>query len=534
MRAWLLALITLFVIGCVGWSHPSLSAPAVPGATIPGAYEIGAPVLTDLWVDPVNGDDNNNGASRATALRTISAAWHHIPSGVPLSDTGYRIQLAAGEYAESTFPVYWEDRHGTAQFPIILNSADGVGAARLTGSLNVFNVDYLYLLGIAIQTSNDVFHCERCRYLLIRNVHMDGGNRAAWETFKANQSQHIYIENSDIHGAQDNAVDFVAVQYGHLRGNRIHNAGDWCAYVKGGSAYITLEGNEIFNCGTGGMTAGQGTGLEFMEAPWLHYEAYGVRVINNVIHHTEGAGLGVNGGYQILMAYNTLYHVGERSHLVEVVFGGRSCDAAADGCAQRLAVGGWGTAAIGSENAQPIPNQNVFIVNNLIVNPDHVRSGWQHFAIHNTRTPLPGSNIPSPAHTDSNLQIRGNVIWNGPANWPLGLGAESGCQPANPTCNESQIHADNSINTVQPLFIDAAGGNFHLGNATALPTPIAIASFPLWNHFMPAVPAWNADTAVPMDRDGHPRAGGDLVGAYASPTALPHQLYLPALNGKQN
>lgn len=41
--------------------------------------------------------------------------------------------------------------------------------------------------------------------------------------------------------------------------------------------------------------------------PWIEYETYSMRLLNNVIHDVWGAGLGVNGGYQILMAHNSLY-----------------------------------------------------------------------------------------------------------------------------------------------------------------------------------------------------------------------------------
>ncbi len=205
--------------------------------------------------------------------------------------------------------------------------------------------------------------------------------------------------------------------------------------------------------------------------------------------------------------------------------------------------GGWGGSAIGSEGELPIPNRDVLIVNNLIVNPGDTRSGWQHFAIYGPRTPASGSNIPNPAHTDTNLQIRGNVIWNGPTDWSLGLGDDSGCQPANPTCNESQLVAQNSINSVQPLFVDAAGGNYRLSNASALPAPLAISDFPAWATFTPAVPAGSARNAVPLDREGHAHAGGDLIGAYAAAnaplqtatptpsatTAAASQSYLPML-----
>jgi hypothetical protein len=47
--------------------------------------------------------------------------------------------------------------------------------------------------------------------------------------------------------------------------------------------------------------------LQYMVRPWLQYEAYGIRVTNNIVYNTWGAGLGVAGGYNILMAYNTVY-----------------------------------------------------------------------------------------------------------------------------------------------------------------------------------------------------------------------------------
>ena len=270
-----------------------------------------------------------------------------------------------------------------------------------------------------------------------------------------------------------------------------------------------------------------------MTPPWLHYEAYDVRVFNNIIHDTEGAGLGVNGGYNILLAYNTLYRVGARSHVLEVVFGLRTCDGGQSGCAARQAAGGWGATAIGGE--EPIPNRNVFIYNNLIVNPAPYQSQWQHLAVYGPRRPSAGSNIPNPAVTDDNLVLAGNVFWNGPADHPLGVGGEA-CQSANPTCNVAQLLADNSLNRVQPLFVDAAAGDWRLANAAALPTPVALADFGAWDGFTPPVPAGRAVNAVPTDKNGQPRSEGDQVGALAAgvpsttatPTATPSPAVTPA------
>jgi hypothetical protein len=365
--------------------------------------------LTDVWVDPVHGQDTNDGTTRATALRTLSAAWQSIPSETLLT-TGVRIQLLPGEYPRAQMPNYFESRWGTAEAPIIIQSADGSRTARLRGDLNIYDVTHLHMVGLDIRPdpAGDVVHCEKCDHFYVRDCHLDGGARQAHETFKANQSQHVYIESSDIHGADDNAIDLVAVQYGHVIDNRIWDAQDWCMYAKGGSAYMRFDRNEIFQCGTGGFTAGQGTGLQYMTSPWLHYEAYGITARSNYIHDTEGAGLGVNGGYNILFADNRLERVGSRSHMVEVVFGGRSCDGEADDptralCQQYLDMGGWGNTLISDgNNYTRIPNRNVFIYNNVMTNPPDVVSS-QDFSIAEPSDGL---------HADDNLQIFGNTIVN--------------------------------------------------------------------------------------------------------------------------
>lgn len=146
----------------------------------------------------------------------------------------------------------------------------------------------------------------------------------------------------------------------------------------GGSANFLVAENEIYDCGTGGYTAGQGTGFQYMVSPWLYYEAMHIKFVNNIVRNTQGAAVGVcnimpaavcfvfgrwrmvalvalwscgsfdqnvpvpvllrvtrkqlngaagvNGGYNIVMAFNTFYNVGSRSHTVEFVFGSRSCD----------------------------------------------------------------------------------------------------------------------------------------------------------------------------------------------------------------
>ncbi|MFZ5820854.1 MAG: right-handed parallel beta-helix repeat-containing protein, partial [Chloroflexota bacterium] len=388
-----------------------------------GSYDTGNPVLRDVWVDPVHGDDGNDGTTPATALRTLTAAWEGIPSDVTLVQ-GVRINLQPGTYTEDMIPLWWSSRHGTFSAPIwIRGNASSRAQVILQASLSIYDTDYLYLENLSVVFGGDVFHCELCDHILLRNLVLDGGARQAQEVVKVNQSQYFYIENSDIHGAWNVSVDLVAVQHGHMLGNRIHDAGDWCAYFKGGSAYLRVEANLIYDCDTGGFTAGQGTGFQYMVAPWIQYEAYDIKVVNNIIHDTDGAGLGVNGGYNILLAYNTLYRVGSRSHVIEVVYGGRGCagapgDPGRELCQQYLNQGGWGTTE--ADNAIHIPDRGVYIYNNIVYNPAGFQSQWSHFAIMDARSNPASSNIPT-ATTDAELRIRGNVIWNGSASMPLGV-----------------------------------------------------------------------------------------------------------------
>jgi hypothetical protein len=406
-----------------------------------------------------------------------------------LSDTGYHIWLLPGTYAPEDLPNYWESRYGTFEYPIILEALDGQNTVFLP-SLNIYDTHYLYLINVNIEAGADAFHCELCDHLLVRGVRMIGDDPDTYnaqETAKVNQSQYVYFEDNDISGAWDNAVDFVAVQYGHFLGNHIHNAGDWCLYLKGGSAYFDVAGNEFDDCGTGGFTAGQGTGFQFMVQPWIQYESYDIKFVNNLIHDTAGAGIGVQGGYNILIAYNTLYKVGERSHLLEFGFGSRSCDGQPgdDGrerCDLYTAAGGWGNNVIADgNNYVRIPNRNVFVYNNIVYNPPGYQSGYQHFSIfapYDDPSTQANSNVPVPVRADDNLQIRGNIIWNGGELMPLGIEASpdflAGCQPDNPTCDEAQLRADNAINTLEPQLIDPASGDYRLAEGfttTLYPIP---------------------------------------------------------------
>nr|MBA3871569.1 right-handed parallel beta-helix repeat-containing protein [Anaerolineae bacterium] len=426
------------------------------------AYNIGTPTLINLYVS-TTGDDNHDGSTPEQALRTIDAAWGKIPRDIELT-TGYHILILPGTYTAEQAPNFWESHYGTAEHPIIVEAANGANTAHLP-SINMYDDRYVYFINLNLEIGTDAFHCEKCDHLLLRGNKFVGANPDTFngqETVKVNQSQFVYLEDNDISGAWDNAVDFVAVQHGHILNNKIHNAGDWCMYLKGGSAYFYVADNEYYDCGTGGFTTGQGTGYQFMSAPYIQYEAYDIKFVNNFIHDTQGAGIGVQGGYNILMAYNVMVRIGARSHVMEFGFGSRSCDGQGteegrERCDQYTAAGGWGNnAPADGSNYVRIPNKNVFIYNNVFYNPSGHTSAYQQFFVAGpfSGAENAGSNLPSPVRADDNLQIKSNLMWNGDINMPLGVedGADTpaGCQADNPTCNAAQLMADNTINTLDP------------------------------------------------------------------------------------
>ena len=255
-----------------------------------------------------------------------------------------------------------------------------------------------------------------------------------------------------------------------------------------------------------------------MVSPWIHYEATDIKFVNNVVHDTEGAGMGVNGGYNILLAWNTLYRVGRRSHAIELVQGNRGCDGDTARCASLLAAGGWGSALAGDQYDQPIPNRNVFVFDNLLYNPPGYQSQWTQFALPGPRATAATSNIPSPARADDNVVIRGNLIWNGPAELPLGIGGDGeGGQPGNPTCTAALVLAQNAVNTVRPVLVDPAGGDFRVAAGCDLSgaATVAVPGFAGGDRpVRPSAPPGDLSNAVTADITGSPRAAGDLPGAY--------------------
>jgi len=506
-------------------------------------YDLGTPIVTDLWVDPNAGNDANAGTSRSQALRTLYAAWSRLPA--TNTTTGYRINLVAGILPyDAGQQNYYADKQGTQQYPNIIYAVDGRGTATVNGGLNINNVSHLYLQdvrisagGAALAWGNNNVHFEASDHVLLRGVTIAGpvpdtGSELR-EALKVNQCENVFVEDCDIYGGYLTGIDWVTVQGGHILNSSIHDfAGDWATYLKGGTAYIAVAGNEFYNCHLG-FSAGQATNFEIMQSPWLHYEVYDIKFVNNVIHDIEGNAVGVQGGYNILIAYNTAYRVAADAAGFGMILlgrGTRGCqDTAENGannadtiCNGFLAAGGWCPAPTNPAGDAMvddiIPNRNVYVYNNIFYNPAGTQTAYGTLDVHASTTPPAGSQIPSPTLADNNLQIRGNLIYDGGPGHALGVEADgsTGCPAANSACNPTQLAADNAINTVVPALVDPEHGDCRptaTGNVFSA-TVYAIPAF-VWSDApaSPAVPAGTLSNSVTTTADGSARTP-DRPGAY--------------------
>ena len=137
-------------------------------------YSIGTVTVKEIWVDPVNGKDVNNGTTRALAYKTLNFAMANVPSLTPFTTTGYKIMLVAGEYPGDDSPPTYASYQGTSKFPIIMQAADGAGTTKLP-SMSVSDCSYFYLIDLNIRTTTgaDAVGCSGSNHVLIRNCVID-------------------------------------------------------------------------------------------------------------------------------------------------------------------------------------------------------------------------------------------------------------------------------------------------------------------------------------------------------------------------
>jgi hypothetical protein len=125
------------------------------------------------------------------------------------------------------------------------------------------------------------------------------------------------------------------------------------------------------------------------------------------------------------------------------------------------------------------------------------------------------------------------VIWVQPAGVLLGTeDPAQGCQATNATCNETQLRADNAINTIEPQFGAPQIGDLRPlanGNLFSAPT-YAMPAFVGGDLPTNAIPAGTLPNSVANDYAGTPRTTTTPPGAYTAGAKPPVGfVYLPLI-----
>jgi hypothetical protein len=459
---------------------------ATSGAT---RFEIGATALRPYWVDPINGNDANDGSTELKPFKTINAAVE-ASSSSNNGAGGYEIILRQGDYPDGSF-VLGIRAAASRELPTVLR-AEVPGTAILHGFLTVQG-SHVYILGVTIHgpAGGNAIIAGNTDYLLLRDVHAVGA-------IDVNFSTHTHLESVQV---ENGSVTISHTQYGHAVGNRISATGSSPCFTLGaGSAYFTVDSNDIGPCGPAGAVAlGQTSSLDRLTSPWIHYETYGVKVINNIVHDPGGRAFTVAGAYDALIAHNTVV-TNSLSAFLFARLAPRTCSETRL-CGTMHAAGGWGPTI--PPLTYGIPNRNVTVSANIF----YVRSSFPQQLLIVPQAPdfltdTEFTNIPWPARSDDNLIVRGNVIW---APQSLLLPPfPTACENSNPTCNWLTLVSNNQINTFEPQLL----GNYRPspnGNLFGLPA-VTIAPF-TWSDAptTPPVPPGDLVNSVATDADNLPR-----------------------------
>lgn len=494
-------------------------------------YDMGAPTLKELWVDPVNGKDApGRGSTRLLAVKSVRYAWAFLPNNQELTNIGYVIKLCPGTYSPDDVPSIFQSVWGTAEFPVIFQAADDTGAV-IFPSIDVTTCFYFYAIGITFQSNQEsyVASFRACDHILLRNCKFLGKdtvlNKSAEIGLTFYQCQKVFIEGSEVSGSAGSAIALFASQYGHVKYTSLHNYGGNGVYMRGGAAYFTVEENTFSYGGGGGVVCSShdtSSGLDNMFLPWVHYEVYDVKCFNNVFHNISDAGLSCNGAYNILFAHNTLYQTGLNSSLISLGLARRARSVDKDLCKEYIDSGAWGTWYLDRSDSDgaPIPNKNIFIYNNIFSNSMDSATAGGHLSVGGALSATAFNAVcPRPAYADDNVEFRGNIIWNGNSDKSLGLIPGAGCGPENPTCNETQLFGDNTINVAEPEFIGVSFEDFHPKPASTVFTiskPVPIPDF-TWSGLplRPAEPSGSISNSITIDRDSNIRnPNSPICGAF--------------------
>jgi hypothetical protein len=351
----------------------------------------------------------NNSTELTSALRTATpGTWILLRPGV------YQGGIWAGNIA------------GTAEKPIVITAADASQKPIIRGGANglqLSDVAHLHVRDLIIEqaTTNGLniddggtyatpSHHVTVSGLTIRNIGSTGNH----DGIKLSGVQQFRIENCDIQnwGQGGSAIDMVGCQDSVIEGNFIRHSNSTAGsgiQAKGGSSNIVIRGNRLENAGARAIQAGGSTQLEFFRPQGATYEARDILVERNLIIGATAAITFVNVDGSTAR-FNTIYRPGR--WVIRIL--------------QETTATGF------------VPSRNGVFTDNIVV----FRSDEMSTAV----------NV-GPDTAPQTFQFA--------RNWWFCLNDPSRSRPSLPTAEVNGTYG------IDPLFVNAVGGDFHLQSGSS-------------------------------------------------------------------
>ncbi|UEM06972.1 right-handed parallel beta-helix repeat-containing protein (plasmid) [Skermanella rosea] len=242
-----------------------------------------------IWVS--NKGNNSGNGSEGSPLKTIQAA-------INKADPGTMIKVKAGTYNEN---IKLSGLHGTEDKPIVLESVDGKGAAKIVGGSGNATVTANGISNVAIKDFHVVSNTKSGdiggfkiwgpwknppHNLLIEGNTITGKGQDGFKLFQG--ANNVLVTNNTIDGNwRQEAIDNVSVKNVVYANNTIKGEAKYTGItLKAGSQNVEVA-NNLFDIDTaiGIKVGGVGSSRFNREFPdeWKGFEAKNVHVHHNVV-----------------------------------------------------------------------------------------------------------------------------------------------------------------------------------------------------------------------------------------------------------
>lgn len=410
---------------------------------LPQPFDVGVTYSRELYVSPA-GSDSNDG-SMGAPLATIRA-------GLMRATPGTRVNVLAGTYAGGGS---FANLAGQPGAPIALSGRPGaiIDGAGSSMALALSDARYVVLEGLTIR--NTVPHgmniddvgAGAAEHLVFRNLSFSAvGNGGNNDCLKLSGIDHFFVLGSEFSQCnQGEAIDMVGCHDGVIAGGFFHDIVVNGVQTKGGSADVLIHGNRFVDVAQRAINAGGSTGAQFFRPLTATHEAARIRVIANTFLRTGSTPVAFVGCDACVVAHNTIV---EPSGYV---------------------------ARILEENTTVGPGSAGVFINNVVVfNRAQVNASFLNVG-------------PS---TQPGTFTFGSNLW-----FALDTPGFTG-----PTWTSTGVPAENNSVVQDPLLLNRAGGDYHLGGGS---------------------PALGRGRAVPgaptVDFDGRAWASPPALGAFEGP-----------------